>query len=153
MRCQIGSIITAPHCIRNLWNSPYCPTFTLAQYFHWYFDSKQYTSKKCVPDCKVHISEFIQLWLGAEQAPNHYLNQWWPSFTDGYMHPQWVNSLWPSEAVWWQRSGSTLVQVMACCLTAPSHYLNQCWLIVSKVPWHSSVGNFTRDTKAINHWN
>ena len=23
---------------------------------------------------------------------------------------------------------STLVQVMACCLTAPSHYLNQCWL-------------------------
>ena len=24
--------------------------------------------------------------------------------------------------------GSTLAQVMACCLTAPSHYLNQCWL-------------------------
>ena len=23
---------------------------------------------------------------------------------------------------------STLVQVMACCLTAPCHYLNQCWL-------------------------
>ena len=36
------------------------------------------------------------------------------------------------------RSGSTLVQVMACCLTAPSHYLNQCWLIISKVLWHSS---------------
>ena len=33
---------------------------------------------------------------------------------------------------------STLVQVMACCLTAPSHYLNQCWLIISKVLWHSS---------------
>ena len=27
---------------------------------------------------------------------------------------------------WRQRSGSTLAQVMACCLTAPSHYLNQC---------------------------
>ena len=29
--------------------------------------------------------------------------------------PQWVNSLWPSDTIWWQRSGSTLAQVMACC--------------------------------------
>ena len=43
------------------------------------------------------------------------------------------NSLWPSGALWRQRSGSTLAQVMACCLTAPSHCLNQCWLIISKV--------------------
>ena len=50
-----------------------------------------------------------------------------------------------------KRSGSTLAQVMACCLTAPSHYLNQCWLILSKVQWHSSGGNFIRDTPAINH--
>ena len=34
------------------------------------------------------------------------------------------------------RSGSTLAQVMACCLTAPSHYLNQCWLIISEVQSH-----------------
>ena len=27
----------------------------------------------------------------------------------------------------------------------PSHYLNQCWLIISKIQWHSSEGNFTRD--------
>ena len=39
------------------------------------------------------------------------------------------NSLGPSDAIRQQRSGSTLAQVMACCLTAPSHYLNQCWLI------------------------
>ena len=32
---------------------------------------------------------------------------------------QWVNSLWSSDAIWRQRSCSTLVQVMACCLTAP----------------------------------
>ena len=38
-----------------------------------------------------------------------------------------VNLSWPSDAIWRQRSGSTLAQVMACCLTAPSHYLNQCW--------------------------
>ena len=39
--------------------------------------------------------------------------------------------LWPSDTIWRQRSGSTLAQVMACCLTAPSHYLNQCcsWML------------------------
>ena len=35
------------------------------------------------------------------------------------------------------RSGSSLAQVMACCLTAPSHYLNQWWLIINEVQWHS----------------
>ena len=48
-----------------------------------------------------------------------------------------LHSLWPSDAMWRQRSGSTLAQVMACCLAAPSHYLNQCWLIISEVLWHS----------------
>ena len=38
------------------------------------------------------------------------------------------NSLRPSDAIRRQRSGSTLAQVMSCCLTAPSHYLNKCWL-------------------------
>ena len=40
-----------------------------------------------------------------------------------------INSLGPSDTIWWQRSVSTLAQVMACCLTAPNHYLIQCWLI------------------------
>ena len=48
------------------------------------------------------------------------------------------NSLGPNDAIWRWRSWSTLVQVMAWCLTAPSHYLNQCWLIISKVLRHSS---------------
>ena len=65
---------------------------------------------------------------------------------------QWVNLLWPSDAISRHRPGSTLAQVMAWCLTAPSHYLNQCWLIVSKVQWHSSEGNFTKDTSATNCW-
>ena len=51
------------------------------------------------------------------------------------------NLLSPSDAVWQQRSGSTLAQVMACCLLAPGHYQNLCWLIISKVLWHSSEGN------------
>ena len=60
-----------------------------------------------------------------------------------------INSLWPSDAIWWERSGSTLAPVMACCLTAPSHYLNQCWLIISKVLWCSCEDNFTRDTYSL----
>ena len=49
-------------------------------------------------------------------------------------HPLYaLNSLWPSDVLWWQGSRSTLAQVMACCLTAPNHFLNQCWLITSKV--------------------
>ena len=62
-----------------------------------------------------------------------------------------LSTLWPSDIICQHRSGSTLAQIMACCLMAPSHYLNQCWLIISKVQWHSSGGNFTKDTSAINH--
>ena len=60
-----------------------------------------------------------------------------------------VNSLRLSDAIWWERSGSTLAQVMACCLMAPSHYLNQCWLIIKEVLWQSYDSNITRDTSAI----
>ena len=68
-----------------------------------------------------------------------------------HLRGQWVNSLWPSDTIWRHRSGSTLVQVMACCLTAPSHYLNQCWLIISKVQRYSAEKNFTRNNPAISH--
>ena len=34
---------------------------------------------------------------------------------------------------WRYSSGSTIAQVMGCCLMAPSHYLNQCWLITKGV--------------------
>ena len=59
-----------------------------------------------------------------------------------------VNSLWPSDTIWRLRSGSTLIQVMGCCLTAPSHYLHQCWLIISKAQYKE---NCTRDTSVIRH--
>ena len=65
----------------------------------------------------------------------------------------YFNSLWPSDTISRHKSGSTLAQVMACCLTAPSHYLNQCWLTISNVQWHPSLSNFTRDASAISHWN
>ena len=56
---------------------------------------------------------------------------WWPEV--GTIIVTGPYSLWPTYAIWRHKSGSTLVQVMACCLMAPSHYLNQRWLIISKV--------------------
>ena len=49
-----------------------------------------------------------------------------------------IKLVWPSVEIWRHISGSTLAQVMACCLTAPSHCLNQCWLIISEVLWKIS---------------
>ena len=37
--------------------------------------------------------------------------------------PQGVNSLWLSVDIWCQRTWSTLVQVMVCCLMVPSRYM------------------------------
>ena len=39
------------------------------------------------------------------------------------------NSLWPSDDIWRQKSGSSLTEVMVCCLMATTHYLSQCWLL------------------------
>ena len=39
--------------------------------------------------------------------------------------PQWVNTLWPIDAIWWHRPETALALVMAWFLTAPVHYLNQ----------------------------
>ena len=65
----------------------------------------------------------------------------------------WMQKLTHCGLVRQHRSGSTLAQVMACCLTAPSHYLNQCWLIIRQVQWHPYQGNFTKDASTINHLN
>ena len=61
---------------------------------------------------------------------------WWVGVDYFHTIQYYINSLWPSDTIWRQRSGSTLAQVMACCLTAPSHYLHQCWLIIGKVQSH-----------------
>ena len=65
---------------------------------------------------------------------------WCPPILRSYLYDSLAiyanNSLWPSDAIWRQRSGSTLAQVTACCLTAPSHYLNQRWLLIGEVLLH-----------------
>ena len=45
--------------------------------------------------------------------------------------------MWPRDVIWRNRTGSTLAQVMDCCLTAPSHHLDQYRLIINKDPSHS----------------
>ena len=57
------------------------------------------------------------------------------------------NTLWPSATIWWQRTGTTLAQIMACCLTAPSHLMNQCWLFIKCVLRHSPECNSTACTQ------
>ena len=47
------------------------------------------------------------------------------------------------------RSGSTLAQVMACCLAAPSHYLNQWWLLMSEFFWRSPESHLMSSTKLL----
>ena len=84
--------------------------------------------------------DLIDDWLTMVQGfacclmvPIHSLNQCWSNVKMVYSIPrrQWVNSLWDSNAMCQQKFGSTLVQMMVCCLVAPSHYLNQCWLIIN----------------------
>ena len=60
-----------------------------------------------------------------------------------------LNTLWPSDTLWRHKSGTTLAQVMDCCLAAPNHYLNQCWLLTNEVLWHSPQSNFTASGQAI----
>ena len=40
-----------------------------------------------------------------------------------------MNSLQPSDTIWWHWTGTTLALVMACMMAA-SHYLNQCQLVI-----------------------
>ena len=58
-----------------------------------------------------------------------------------------LNSLWPSDVILRQRSGSTLDQIMACCLMAPNYYLNQCWFLISELLWNSSESSLTANAK------
>ena len=44
-------------------------------------------------------------------------------------------SLWPSDAIWQQRSGLTLAQVMTCWLRASGHYLNQYFGVRQSAKW------------------
>ena len=69
---------------------------------------------------------------------------------NSYGHNE-INSLWPV-LIWQQSSGSSLAQVMACCLMAPNHYLDQCWLII-QIGFCGTQTNFTGSVQDIKSWN
>ena len=50
---------------------------------------------------------------------------------------------------WRYRTGSTLVQIMACCLMALSHCMYQYWLTISETSWHLAEGKFTTTKKTV----
>ena len=96
-------------------------------------------------------------------------SDWWFPFTNGRgkrchaISSSWVtptprrhwfniNSLWPSDTIWRNITGSTLAQVMACCLTPPSHYINHLWTTINEVLCHSSEGNLTENAHDICTW-
>ena len=66
---------------------------------------------------------------------------WWLIFCLWVQLWEVGNPLWPSDAIWQQRTGTTLAQVMAYCLQVPWNNLNQCWHIVQE---YNFTGNITR---------
>ena len=85
-------------------------------------DSYIITVRKC--SCMKYLNvKMVSIKVNDASVLSFRSNKGWVS--------QYINSLRPSDAIWWHRTGSTLAQVMACCLTAPSHNLNQCWLIIN----------------------
>ena len=68
----------------------------------------------------------IQQWVIMQHITEYELEKLKYWFRLLLNHINSINTLWPTDAIWRHRSGSTLAQAMACCLMAPSHYLNQC---------------------------
>ena len=64
--------------------------------------------------------------------------------------PEFLNSLWPNDAIQRRRSELTLVQVMTCCLMAPGHFRRECWCFIW-AQWHTPEGNFNENAQDINH--
>ena len=140
----------------------YCPNVLLV--FHssirmlWSLLGITLSGEQAICSCRVVMSNPNQrigkiLWISNHKTI-HFIDVllislvWSPLSCAGF-----VNLLGSSDVTWRQRSGSTLARAMACFLTALSNYLNQCWIITSNDKWHSSKGNFTRDTSTTSHWN
>ena len=81
-----------------------------------------------------------------------------PKYRALCLRVHFLNSLWPSDIIWRHKSGTTLAQLMASCLTTPSHYLNQCWFIIEGVLWHFTrnahelIRNMCSKITLLTHW-
>ena len=90
------------------------------------------------------IGLYIKLPLPALTLVSMRISRYYWSNGDGHLWTKHVDSqtalssLWSIDTIWRHGTGSTLAQVIACCLMAPSHCLNRCWLIISKVQWQTT---------------
>ena len=144
---------------KSIWTLTHCPLgdvygnnfkCVILQHDHWYLEHFGLNYPQLYTTGLHYKSILVQVIAWGHQATSHYLNQCYPVLC--CHSASIINSLGPSDSIWQQRSGSTLAQVMACCLIAPSNYLNQCWLyIIRGVHWDSSEDNSIIDTLAITH--
>ena len=111
-------------------------------------DGNQTVTGRILPQTWASNAElWCSLYVSLNEALNKQSSGW--QWDDSMLMCCHINSLGPSDAIWRHRSGKTLAQIIACCLTAPTHYLNQCCLIISEIQWQSPDDNFTNDTSAI----
>ena len=59
------------------------------------------------------------------------------------------NPLWPNDALWSHKSGSTLAEVMDWCPMASSCYMIQYRLIIQRISQHSPEGSFMGNSQDI----
>ena len=123
---------------------------TLVQLMAWCSQATSPYMIQCRPHLWCHMAKLNELseprthQFEINHSITHSLVSWHLYIKSG-CRGQWVNSLQPSGTIWWHKSGSTLAQVMACCLTAPRHHLNQSGLIISKVLSHSPDNSLPED--------
>ena len=78
------------------------------------------------------------------------LDMAWPLLT---VKCNLIYTIWPYGPIWFSISGSTLAEVMPCCLMAPQLYRNQCRFNISEIQCKSPEGNSTRSTSTFSHEN
>ena len=73
----------------------------------------------CLGTCEIALPQSLTYEKSTlVQANMHYFSNF--RGTSGRLKFECFDSLWPNSAIWHHRSGSTLTQVRACCLTAPT---------------------------------
>ena len=103
------------HCVKFLLDNLGCHRW---RQNNWHYDDSVKLMKN------IHVINCSFKWFIHDvnlKLVNHSELKFWPLVTK---HDIWTffigfNSLWPSDTIWRQRSGSSLAQVMACCLIAP----------------------------------
>ena len=84
-------------------------------------------------------STLVRVMAWCRQATSHYMSLCRPRSLSPYgvTRPQWVNTLWLSDAIWEHRSGPISAQVMAWCLMISHQPITWTNLDSSSVRYHA----------------